>query len=518
MNARFRTFLKMAGSCLFLIVFGVGCQRFGGPEPTPTTAPLFNPAGGMRTVDCPFNIPFNSNIEATCGVLEVPEDYAVIGGRMIELFTAIVHSSSDNPRRDPIVILPPDAGLSLLDSVGYIGLQLGELLAERDLVYMEYRGLGHSGPRLECPEYLEAYFKTAPAILTPDQEAVIYEETLKTCKERLINKEIDPTKYTANEIAADLSTLRLALGYEQFNLLAGGYGAEITLILARDFPQSVRSAAIFQASIPQQYLRSEMTAISLQQSLDLLFNRCLADEDCRRAYPDLEGMFYGAVDQLNRTPGEVGLFFPGESRLTNVAVSGNDIVLLVQAMMMNNQTLAGVPKLVDEIAHGKVNTISDELQRFRMQIPDEIVEGPEISANCFGLHANFLQTTPASRDVQPVILQAVEKNYQVLRMVCPTWTGSQPGEPAGGLIRSDVPILILQGEYTPHLSPAIVGDQVREMKNALHVVIPHLSNDFFGGDSCGGLLIFEWFLNPNPGMDTGCINNTQPIKFYMPGP
>jgi hypothetical protein len=64
----------------------------------------------------------------------------------------------------------------------------------------------------------------------------------------------------------------------------------------------------------------------------------------------------------------------------------------------------------------------------------------------------------------------------------------------------------------------VVAEQVREMKNALHVVIPNMSNDVFGGESCAGLLIYEWLANPNTRLNTSCANNTEPIEFYLPLP
>jgi len=505
---------------IFILTAGLAissCGRLFAPEPTIT--PLissFNPSSSMNEIDCPFNVPNQAEYEVSCGQVEVPEDYAEIGGDQIELFIAILHATGENPRRDPIVLLPQSAGMSMVDVIAYVGFQLGELLVERDLVYMEYRGLGNSGPRLDCPEYNEAYFQTWLEVLSPDQEAAIYEEGLQTCRDRLLNLEIDPASYTADEIAADLNAMRLSLGYEQFNLLAGGYGAEVALTMLRDFPQSVRGVAVFEVGIPREYLRAEMTAISLQGSLDLLFNSCQADEDCRLAYPNLEATLYGLVDQYNRQPVDVDLFVPGQTGLTPVKVTGSDFLLLIQSMLMTNQSISNIPKLVYELGQGQAIRMSDELQSYRMNLPDELVLGVEVSAACEGSHASYLQNTPDSQDVQAVIMEAVQSEARVFELVCPLWTGKQPGVPAGQPLRSEVPLLILQGEFTPHLSPNVVAGLVREMDNVQHIVIPNLSNDIFGGESCAGLLMFQWLDDPLADLDTSCVDSTEPIDFYMP--
>jgi pimeloyl-ACP methyl ester carboxylesterase len=517
MNTRNRRIWGVLLVCLVGLGMSAGCQRFTAPEAPPTAPALsFRPGRGITEVECPFNIPFESDLKATCGTVEVPEDYAQTEGRKIELFVAIIHSTGANPFRDPVVFLPQYAGLSLLDMIGYIGFQLGDVLEERDLVYMEYRGLGHSGPELDCPEFTEAYFQTWRTKPSPDVEVALYEEAVNICRERLINAEIDPSKYSVNEVAADLSVLRLVLGYDPFNLLTGRFGAEVAFIMLRDYPQAVRSVAIFEAAFPMPYLRAEMEAISLQNSLDLLFNACLTDEECRLAYPDLESALYGSVDQLNLSPAEIKIFFPGENNLTPVKVTGDDLLLLIDTMLMSSRTIANIPKMLDEVAHGNVKNISDELQTFRMQQEAELVMGPEISAACTGLHASFFQETPASQDVQPVVMDAIQNSYAYLGRICPIWTGSQPGMPAGQPIRSDAPVLIIQGQFTPSLSPDLVSVQMREMKNVLHVVVPNRSVDVIDAETCSLGLLFDWLRDPGSNLNTDCVNDVEPIDFAMP--
>jgi hypothetical protein len=259
-----------------------------------------------------------------------------------------------------------------------------------------------------------------------------------------------------------------------------------------------------------------MFAIGLQHSLDLLFNSCQADEDCRLAFPNLEETFYGLVDQLNRQPADVDLFVPGLEGLTPVKVTGSDFLLLTQSMLMQEQTISEIPKLVYEVGRGKVNNMSDELQNYRMNLPDELVFGAEISAACEGIHAGYLQNTPESRDVQDVIMDAIQADARVFELICPTWTGKQPGEPASQPLRGEVPLVILQGEFMPYLSPDEVAGLVREMENAQHIVIPNVSNDVFGGVSCAGLMLFQWLEDPLAELDTSCVNSTEAIDFNMP--
>lgn len=501
----------------FVILANTGCQRLLAPEPTPTPLiSLIGPARGMEAVKCPFSVP--QGVQVTCGKLEAPEDYAELEGDKIKLFTAIIHSPNTAAASDAVVLLPQNAGISLTDSISYIGRQLAGLLEDRDLVYYEYRGLGQSDVDLNCPEYYDAYLQTWLEALNPDEEAALYTPALETCKERMFNAQVDPTLFTIDEMAADLNLLRLALGYSQFDLLAGGYGSELALVMARDYPQAVRSVALFEPAFPKAYRTAEMHAISLQQSLNLLFNRCTADEKCRLAYPELEQRLYSTVDQLNTRPAEIKLFFPGENSLTTVQVSGYDFLMLLRNMLLYRSTIYEIPWLVNEVSRGNTNKIAVELQQYGI-MPAEVAElslGLEVNAVCEGLHTNFWQATPASRNVDPVVLEAIVAEWRVYEQLCPVWTGRQLGMPAGQALTSEVPLIIFQGEFTPGYSPEIVDELLRGMKNARHIVAPNVSNDAFSGENCAGQLLYDWLQEPGRDQDTSCMNNTEPLTFRMP--
>ena len=142
--------------------------------------------------------------------------------------------------------------------------------------------------------------------------------------------------------------------------------------------------------------------------------------------------------------------------------------------------------------------------------------GLEINAVCDGLNTNFMQITSASQDVQPVVLEAIQAEWQVFEKFCPTWTGRDLEKPTVQAINSEVPTMILQGEYSPMISSEVVEELLRGMKNAEHYVIPNIGNDTFGGDSCAGLLYFEWLNDPTQKQDASCLDDTEPVNFRMP--
>ena len=502
--------------CLLALaaLVAAGCAGGGARQSTPTPASGFTEQSGVVEVKCPFYLRPNQNV--SCGKLEVPEDYAQLDGRTIELLVVVVHSTSSNPERDPILLLPGDAGVSMLDSIFYIAQFFSVFLDQRDVVYYDPRGLGQSGGALECPEFIEWHYRSMLEKATLETEYSWLEPGLQACRERLLNAEINPNVYTAAAMAADLNTLRLALGYSQFNLMAGGFGVDLALTLMRDYPQTVRSAVLVDLEFPLGYTNLGVFARSAQHSLDLLFTRCAEDTECRQAYPELENHFYSVVDELNLKPVQVDVLLPGVSSVSKVTVAGTDFINLALTMLSTTQTIENLPKLVEEVYQGRALKMSEYIQRYYIALPDEYYVGVELNHICSELHGAFWEDSSLGADVQPVISQAVQESWAFYQPLCAQWNGTGRLASAAKPISSDTPMLVMQGEFHPFYAPAQVEEIFWGIPNVNHVVISNLSNDVFGGESCAGNLVVEWLASPGDRLDTSCASQTAPLEFLMP--
>src|SRR6185503_15624183 len=100
-----------------------------------------------------------------------------------------------------------------------------------------------------------------------------------------LNKGVDPASATSAENAADVNDLRLALGYDQWNLYGVSYGTRLALTVVRDYPQSVRSVILDSVYPLQVNLYTDLPE-NFDRALKVLFETCAADADCSSTYPD----------------------------------------------------------------------------------------------------------------------------------------------------------------------------------------------------------------------------------------
>ena len=89
-----------------------------------------------------------------------------------------------------------------------------------------------------------------------------------------------------------MNDLRLALGYDQWNLYGVSYGTRLALTVMRDYPQGVRSVVLDSVYPLQVNLYTDLPE-NFDRSLKVLFETCAANADCSSTYPDLEASFYG---------------------------------------------------------------------------------------------------------------------------------------------------------------------------------------------------------------------------------
>ncbi len=214
--------------------------------PVDTATPMESPDEPYVAVfersSCRFRIPAGTKVE--CGFLVVPENHSKPAGRTIRLHVAIFSTASDDPAPDPIVYLSGGPGQSPLKMAQFAFEAFAPFLANRDLILLDQRGVGYSEPALDCHELLELAYETAPEDLPVDELAKLTTAAASECRDRLLRQAVSLSAYRSAQSAADLNDLRLALGYEEWNLYGISYGTKLALTTMRDFPTGIRSVVL----------------------------------------------------------------------------------------------------------------------------------------------------------------------------------------------------------------------------------------------------------------------------------
>lgn len=480
-----------------------------------------------------------------CGYLFVPENRTSADSPEIELAVAILSSVGINPQPDPIIYLEGGPGGSAIASVdAWFASALRE---DRDIILIDQRGTGYSFPSLNCYELDEG-----------DEGAT------EACRERLIEEGVDLDAYNSAENAADIADLVRALELEEVNLFGVSYGTRLALTVLRDHPQVIRTVMIDAVYPPHVQGYNEQPQWG-DRAFQILFERCAADDACAEAFPDLDQVFYDTVDALNDEP---ALFQDPESG-DERELTGEDMVNELYQLLYDSAAIPYLPLQIyaasegdfetylyppyedsgeggaDEGAVGltdeQYNTLlmnflgmesEEELEEYLAELSDEELaeleeealggidsdsEGMFNSVECAEeLPFNDLDAAAeAAEGLPPQIGEAMLTGVEQQFVDCETWN-VQPADPLENEpVVSDLPVLVLSGEFDP-ITPPEWGQAAAEyLSSSFFYTFPGMGHGAVDVDPCPTQIALDFLANPLAEPDSGCIAEMQ-VSFYTP--
>jgi pimeloyl-ACP methyl ester carboxylesterase len=437
---------------------------------------------------------------ALCGTLTVPEDPWTGGGRTIDLRVAVIPAEVDEPA-GAVVFLAGGPGGAATVGWGSAARIFPEVHADRDIVLVDQRGTGGSN-ELMAPEPPEGGF-TGPDRVEQAQEWVA---------QVLAELDADPTMYTTEVAVRDLEAVRAALGWELVDLYGGSYGATVAQYYLKRFPDSVRSVVLDGGTLLDVPIM-ELIAVRSQRVLDMTLDRCAEDPACAEAFPDLDRELGEVLDRLAREPVETDVHDP----TTGGPVVVNDQVLadVIHSMLLSADSAAAVPALIHGAWEG--GGTGDVAQRAAI-LSAEGASGQRLimgwMIRCSEAWAR--DTVEGVRDAGPSYLAGSQvAGARNLEQSCPLMPEGVVAADDSAPVRSEAPVLLLNGDADPQDPPANVADAPTELPESLVVVVPWMGHTV-GHIGCLPDVVAA-FLSAGTvdGLDTSCVDAIEPPPFVL---
>jgi pimeloyl-ACP methyl ester carboxylesterase len=291
----------------------------------------------------------------------------------------------------------------------------------------------------------------------------------------------------------------LALGYEKLNLYAVSYGTRLALTTMRDFPNAVRSA-VLDSAYPLQVNLYTALAPNAQRAFEVFFNRCASDSFCNAAYPDLRGIFYQLVDQLNATPVAVSIYAAGAER--TVRLDGGLLIDVLFVGLYNPVVTASMPGMIYDIREGNYTILRE---RLALYFDTASALGMQMAVQC-GEELPFNRPEDAytaAQGLQPQIAAFYPATVQPLFEVCGEWTTVYPQASENLPVTSAVPALVLAGEHDP-ITPPQWGEMVTEdLSNAYFYQFPGNGHWVTRSSRCALQMSLAFWQDPS--LDPGSV-------------
>lgn len=496
------------------------------PEPTATTAPTATAApteapqsSAWEEAECQFDIPAGQEVD--CGYLTVLEDRSRPDGPTLRLHVAIFRSPSDDPEPDPIVYLAGGPGENALEAAALLFNQrFAPFIEDRDLIMIDQRGTGLSEPALDCPEVTELGLDLLDDDIPPDEALELGLAAIEACRVRLEDEGTDLAAYTSAANAADLEELRLALGHNAWNVYGISYGTRLAQTLMRDYPTGIRSV-VLDSVYPLQLDLYATTPANAWRAYQVLFDACAADESCNAAFPNLEEVLLATAAELNDNPVTVELTNPLTGESYEALLNGDGLVGFIFQALYSAELIPLLPEIIYDASQGDFTTLT-QIQGAFLANADFMSLGMQLAVQCAEeVPFSDPEVVAAAAAAVPELedLFAGSPNLGVgLFTVCEAWNPTADPDPAENeAVVSDIPTLILAGEYDP-ITPPAWGQLVAEyLDNSFYFEFPGIGHGVSISGECPAQVMLAFIADPVTAPDASCIAEMAGPAFVREG-
>jgi len=469
---------------------------------------------------CPFDLPgiVEEGREVVCGYVHVLEDHADSDGPTIRLAVVIVKDDSVTHRADPLLVLSGGPGQKTVRQAFALAQVIRPSAPNRDVILFDQRGVGYSEPALECPEFGDAMFATLDEAdpLVAGQARI---DALLACGARLADEGHNLAAYTTTQNAADVEDIRRALGYDMVNLYGGSYGSLLAQAVMRDHPDGIRSV-IIDSVLPIEKSVFIDTATSAANAILHLMDSCAADPACNTAYPVLKQVLFESIDRLNADPLPITVTNPDDGQTYQMTLTGDAIRDNLFTFLYSTSVIPVLPQAVYDVYNGDYELMT-QLSGQRLALFDMLSTGMELSVLCtddlIGRtpedYVSLLEALPpqlAGR-LDPEV--AAEFSYFHL---CENWPVEQADLSVKTPLVSDIPTLVLAGEFDPITPPDYAGLVASHLTNAFFWEFPGIGHGVVGSGHCAEAVVQAFLDDPATAPDARCIDTLPGIDFDVP--
>lgn len=445
---------------------------------------------------------------AKCGKLEVFENRDTRTGRKISINIIVLPATGPQREPDPFFYFAGGPGSGASEDAPGIAQAFAKIREHRDLVFVDQRGTGQSSA-LDCKffdsqnpqSYFEYFFPL---------------EDVRKCRTELEAK-AELTLYTTTTAMDDIDEVRTALGYDKINLFGASYGTRAAMVYLRQHPKSVRTVMLQGVSPTNMYLPSDYP-VQTERALQGVLAECAADEACNKAFPKIKSETQAVLARLIKGPVETEFNVSGVvGGPIKVTLSRNLAAEAIRYLLYNPNGAARVPSVLHQAAEGNFAPLAQAAFRFRRTLVGTGSNGMYLTVTC----AEDIPWIKRSEgEVKGYHLGTFLGDYRLdqQREACALWPRATVNPDYFKPVSSDVPVLILTGEWDPVTPPANGDFVARTFPNSLHVVVPHGAHGIGGleGIECIERLSTEFVgRGTAKGLDTSCVKNIRRKGFVL---
>lgn len=443
--------------------------------------------------------------KVSCYLIPVEKDIAKSSAGKYYLAAAVA-SSLTATNEAPLLYLHGGPGIATVENIPkYLQSKTWKTLREKhSLVFFDYRGTGFSEPSL-CPgmqDSLDVFSKTNPSAKQKKE----YEVTrYKKCREQHLKEGIDVSTFSAARLAADAEGIRKNLQITNWNLYGVSFGTTVALNMIRNHSKHIK-AVILDSPFPPNSPWLDFVR-PFDTCFKVLEKNISADLIAAAAFPAMRNDFVNAIKRLNKVPFKIRY-----GSYSSYDITGDDFAWGIWSAMLSPKAIPLVPIAIKEVANGNDSILSKLIAVFSKPNSYGKFSATQSRAiMCYEGRPRKPEDSEASLLTQYPDFASFISAFD--EAICNVWRPDIATEKTFEPVVSNVPVLILSGEYDP-VCPPVFGDiTAATLSKSVHLVVPAASHAAIHADDCIRNIAGSFLLDPSIKPDEKCVRERMKLNF-----
>ena len=232
-------------------------------------------------------------------------------------------------------------------------------------------------------------------------------------------------------------------------------------------------------------------------------------------YPELEPHFYAVNERMNNAPLTVEVSHPTTEEPVTLQLTGDDLVLGVFNALYQRNTIRFLPFIIEELYRGNTDVIEPLAQEGFKNIFSR-AQGMYYSAECreeFPFNDPETQKELASQ--YPALANFMPSISEPA--ICAMWGAGVADVSESQAVVSDIPALVLAGEYDPVTSPVFTQSAADNLSNGYFYQLPYFGHAVQDQSNCANQMAASFIKSPSQAPDTTCLQNLSRLDFIIAG-
>ena len=321
---------------------------------------------------------------------------------------------------------------------------------------------------------------------------------------------VDFSQYNSIASAQGLEALRTSLGIASWNMFGISYGTRLGLESLRETPDGIRSILLDSVlPVDTGHWRNEPAAF--EASLRRVFDQCAADPTCREAFPTLEADMYDLFARLEKEPVVVAMDDTSRFPDRRIVVDGTVIANGIFQGLYSHHFVPYLPLVLRELRAGNTDLLA-MMGETMVLTPDAISRGMYYSVSSY-------EDAPLTNAADLAAVRAAYPQFAPMYewwdhlAVCEAWHPHRADTTALQPVLSDVPALLVAGEFDPITPPSYARLAAETLSNHTLVEVRSRGHSVIPTTPCTRDLMERFLEGPTAPLDTSCVAEIPPVSF-----